>query len=58
MTYDELLNEVEKELKEEGIYFDWLKGHISNNDYEEQQENLIVKKIEKYNSIGIISLVR
>lgn len=44
----ELEEQAELIAKEDGIYYDWLNGRVSDNDYEEFIEN-IIERLSKEN---------
>lgn len=44
----ELEEQAELIAKEDGIYYDWLNGRVSDNDYEEFIEN-VIERLSKEN---------
>ncbi len=46
---DELLCEAEQYAMAEGIFYAWLQGQVSQNDYDEFIEGCVEKLREKYN---------
>ena len=46
INYDKLEKMAEMIAKEDGIYYEWLKGNITDNEYEDFIQNTI-EKLEK-----------